>query len=253
MEKQRLDKIIASTGRWSRREARDLVRQGRVLVDGVPARSAEEKADAEASEITVNGEALCYRRYTWVMLNKPTGYLSATEDGRGRPVLDLLPQDLRRQGLFPVGRLDKDTEGLLLLTNEGGLAHDLLSPRRHVDKVYYARVAGRLTEADCAAFEAGLTLPGGLVCLPAGLEILSAGEESEAHVTLREGKFHQVKRMLAHLGKPVLYLERVRMGPLALDSALSRGAFRFLTENELEELRRFDNPTKNVKSSPKTQ
>ncbi len=253
MEKQRLDKIIASTGRWSRREARDLVRQGRVLVDGVPARSAEEKADAEASEITVNGEALCYRRYTWVMLNKPAGYLSATEGGRGRTVLDLLPQDLRRQGLFPVGRLDKDTEGLLLLTNEGGLAHDLLSPRRHVDKVYYARVAGRLTEADCAAFEAGLTLPGGLVCLPAGLEILSAGEESEAHVTLREGKFHQVKRMLAHLGKPVLYLERVRMGPLALDSALSRGSFRFLTENELEELRRFDNPTKNVKSSPKTQ
>ena len=253
MAKQRLDKIIASAGRWSRREARDLVRQGRVLVDGVPARSAEEKADPEASEITVNGEALCYRRYTWVMLNKPAGYLSATEDGRGRTVLDLLPQDLRRQGLFPVGRLDKDTEGLLLLTNEGGLAHDLLSPRRHVDKVYYARVAGRLTEADCAAFEAGLTLPGGLVCLPAGLEILSAGEESEAHVTLREGKFHQVKRMLAHLGKPVLYLERVRMGPLALDSALSRGSFRFLTENELEELRRFDNPTKNVKSSPKTQ
>ena len=253
MAKQRLDKIIASTGRWSRREARDLVRQGRVLVDGVPARLAEEKADPEASEITVNGEVLCYRRYTWVMLNKPAGYLSATEDGRGRTVLDLLPQDLRRQGLFPVGRLDKDTEGLLLLTNEGGLAHDLLSPRRHVDKVYYARVAGRLTEADCAAFEAGLTLPGGLVCLPAGLEILSAGEESEAHVTLREGKFHQVKRMLAHLGKPVLYLERVRMGPLALDSALSRGSFRFLTENELEELRRFDNPTKNVKSSPKTQ
>ncbi len=253
MAKQRLDKIIASTGRWSRREARDLVRQGRVLVDGVPARLAEEKADPEASEITVNGEVLCYRRYTWVMLNKPAGYLSATEDGRGRTVLDLLPQDLRRQGLFPVGRLDKDTEGLLLLTNEGGLAHDLLSPRRHVDKVYYARVAGRLTEADCAAFEAGLTLPGGLVCLPAGLEVLSAGEESEAHVTLREGKFHQVKRMLAHLGKPVLYLERVRMGPLALDSALSRGSFRFLTENELEELRRFDNPTKNVKSSPKTQ
>lgn len=253
MEKQRLDKIIASTGRWSRREARDLIRQGRVLVDGAAARSAEEKADPEASEITVNGEALCYRRYTWLMLNKPAGYLSATEDGRGQTVLDLLPQDLRRQGLFPVGRLDKDTEGLLLLTNEGGLAHDLLSPRRHVDKVYYARVAGRLTEADRSAFAAGLTLPDGLVCLPAGLEILSAGEESEARITLREGKFHQVKRMLAYLGKPVEYLERVRMGPLALDRALPRGAFRFLTENELAELRGFDNSTKNIKSSPKTQ
>lgn len=253
MEEQRLDKIIASTGRWSRREARDLIRQGRVLVDGAPARSAEEKTDPESLEITVNGQALDYRRYTWIMLNKPAGYLSATEDGRGQTVLDLLPRDLRRRGLFPVGRLDRDTEGLLLLTNEGGLAHDLLSPRRHVDKVYYARVAGRLTEADRAAFAAGLTLPDGLVCLPAELEILSAGEESEAHVTLREGKFHQVKRMLAHLGKPVRYLERVRMGPLALDRRLSRGAFRFLTENELEELRRFDNPTKNVKSSPKTQ
>lgn len=253
MEKQRLDKIIASTGRWSRREAKDLVRQGRVLVDGLPARSAEEKADPETAEIAVNGQALDYRRYTWIMLNKPAGYLSTTEDGRGLTVLDLLPQDLRRQGLFPVGRLDRDTEGLLLLTNEGGLAHDLLSPRRHVDKVYYARVAGRLTEADRDAFAAGLTLPGGLVCLPAGLEILSAGAESEAHVTLREGKFHQVKRMLAHLGKPVLYLERVRMGSLALDRRLPRGGFRFLTENELEKLRRFDNPTKNVKSSPKTQ
>ena len=114
-------------------------------------------------------------------------------------------------------------------------------------------MSGRLTEVDCAAFDAGLRLPDGLVCLPAGLEILSAGEESEAHVTLREGKFHQVKRMLAYLGKPVLYLERVRMGPLALDRALPRGAFRFLTENEVERLRRFDNPTKNAKSSPKTQ
>lgn len=252
MEKQRLDKIIASTGRWSRREAKDLIRQGRVLVDGVPARSAEEKADPESSDISVNGESLEYRRYTWVMLNKPAGYLSATEDGRGRTVLDLLPADLRRQGLFPVGRLDKDTEGLLLLTNEGGLAHDLLSPKRHVDKAYYTRVSGRLTEADCRAFAGGLTLPDGLACLPAGLELLSAGEESEAVVTLREGKFHQVKRMLAHLGKPVLYLERIRMGPLALDGDLPRGAFRFLTENELEELRRFDNLTKNVKCSPKT-
>ena len=146
MEKQRLDKIIASTGKWSRREVKALVRQGRVLVDGVPARSAEEKADPLTAAIIVNGEPLAYRKYTWVMLNKPAGYLSATEDGRGPTVLDLLPTELKKQGLFPVGRLDKDTEGLLLLTNEGGLAHDLLSPRHHVEKVYYARVAGRLTE-----------------------------------------------------------------------------------------------------------
>ena len=158
MEMQRLDKIIASTGKWSRREVKALIRQGRVLVDGIPARSAEDKTAPESAEITVNGEALVYRRYTWVMLNKPAGYLSATEDGRGPTVLDLLPTELKKQGLFPVGRLDKDTEGLLLLTNEGGLAHDLLSPRHHVDKVYYARTAGRLTEEDCRAFAQGITL-----------------------------------------------------------------------------------------------
>ena len=125
MEKQRLDKIIASTGKFSRREVKLLVRQGRVLVDGLPARSGEDKVDPQSVEITVNGETLCYRKFTWVMLNKPAGYLSATEDGRGPTVLDLLPPELKKQGLFPVGRLDKDTEGLLLLTNEGGLAHDL--------------------------------------------------------------------------------------------------------------------------------
>ena len=237
MEKQRLDKIIASTGKWSRREVKLLVRQGLVLVDGLPARTPEDKVDAEASEIAVNGEVLRWRKYTWVMLNKPAGYLSATEDGKGETVLDLLPQELQKQGLFPVGRLDKDTEGLLLLTNEGGLAHELLSPRHHVDKVYYARVDGRLTEEDCRAFEAGITLGDGLVCQPAGLEILSAGATSEAHVTLREGKFHQVKRMLAFLGKPVTYLERVRMGNLTLDENLDRGSYRFLTETEIESLR----------------
>ena len=237
MEKQRLDKIIASTGKWSRKEVKNLIRHGQVLVDGLPAAGPEEKADPEAAEIVVNGERLTYQRYPWIMQNKPAGYLSATEDGRGKTVLDLLAQELRRQGLFPVGRLDKDTEGLLLLTNEGGLAHDLLSPRHHVDKVYYARVAGHLTEEDCQAFAAGMTLNDGLVCQSAVLEILSAGEESEAHVTLREGKFHQVKRMLAYRGKPVLYLERVKMGNLTLDPDLPRGEYRFLTAEEVENLR----------------
>jgi len=240
MEKQRLDKVIASTGKWSRREVKILVKQGRVLVDGFPAKSSEDKVDAEAAEIMVNGEVLTYRKYTWIMLNKPAGYLSATEDGRGATVLDLLPDELKKQGLFPVGRLDKDTEGLLLLTNEGGLAHDLLSPRHHVEKEYYVRTAGRLTEADCAAFAEGIVLEDGLVCQKAGLEILHAGEESEGHVILREGKFHQVKRMLAHCGKPVLYLERIRMGNLPLDRTLKRGEFRYLTAEELDDLRIFE-------------
>ena len=178
MERQRMDRILASTGRWSRREAKDLIRQGRVLLDGRPVRTAEEKADPAAAVITVGGEVLEYRRYTWVMLNKPAGYLSATEDGRGPTVLDLLPEDLRRRGLFPVGRLDRDTEGLLLLTNEGGLAHDLLSPKRHVDKVYYARVRGRLTEADRRAFAAGRP------CMPArraGDSVGGGGERGACH------------------------------------------------------------------------
>ena len=238
MEKQRLDKIIASTGRFSRREVKLLVRQGRVLVDGVPARSAEDRMTPETAEITVDGERLAWRRYTWLMMNKPAGVLSATEDGRGKTVLDLLPEELRRRELFPVGRLDKDTEGLLLLTNEGGLAHDLLSPKKHVDKVYYARTAGELEEADCRAFAAGMVLGDGLECLPAGLEILSAGAGgSEALVTLREGKFHQVKRMLAARGKPVLYLKRMKMGNLTLDPALEPGEYRFLTEEEAALLR----------------
>lgn len=234
----RLDKLIASTGRFSRREVKDLIRRGQVLVDGRTARSAQERADPETAEVRVCGERLEYRRFTWIMLNKPAGVLSATEDGRGRTVLDLLPQDLQRRRLFPVGRLDKDTEGLLLLTNEGPLAHELLSPRHHVDKVYYARTQGRLTEADCAAFAGGMVLDDGLVCRSAELRILSAGEISEAQVTLREGKFHQVKRMLAQRGNPVTYLERVRMGGLALDPALERGAYRFLTETELKALRK---------------
>ena len=237
MEQHRLDKIIASTGKWSRREAKELARRGLVTVNGAAVYSVEKKFAPEAVEISVNGEVLSYRRVTWIMMNKPGGYLSATEDGRGKTVLDLLPRELQRQKLFPVGRLDKDTEGLLLLTDEGGLAHALLSPKRHVDKVYYTRTKGRLTEEDCQAFAAGMSLPDGLQCQPARLEILLADKESEARVTLREGKFHQVKRMLAAREKPVLYLERVRMGGLPLDPELSRGAFRFLTEEEIEELR----------------
>lgn len=232
MPVQRLDKIVASTGKWSRREVKELVRQGRVTVNGTPARSAEEKTDPETAEIFVNGEQLFWRQYTWVMLNKPAGYLSATEDGRGATVLDLLPSELQKQGLFPVGRLDKDTEGLLLLTNQGDLAHDLLSPKKHVDKEYFLRVEGCLTDADCAAVRAGLALDDGLVCQPAELKILTAGAESTAHITIREGKFHQIKRMMAYLGKPVLYLERVRMGNLTLDPELLRGKYRFLTEEE---------------------
>jgi len=236
MEKQRLDKIIASTGKWSRRDVKLLIKQGRVLVDDIPARASDEKYDPEHVRITVDGEDIGYRRVTWLMMNKPAGYLSATEDGRGETVLDLLPQELQRQELFPVGRLDKDTEGLLLLTNDGALAHKLLSPKYHVDKVYYTKVKGCLEEEDCRAFQEGIVLEDGLRCMPAELKILSAGEVSEAHVTLREGKFHQVKRMLASRGKPVQYLRRIKMGKMTLDPALQLGKYRFLNEDEIKKL-----------------
>jgi len=237
---ERLDKIIAGTGKYSRREVKELVRQGRVIVDGRLASSPEEKVDADAACLLVDGQSLDCRRYTYLMLHKPAGVLSARVDGRQQTVLDLLPPELRKRDLSPVGRLDKDTEGLLLLTNHGELTHRLLSPRYHVDKVYYARVEGVLTAADTAAFAGGMVLADRLECLPAGLEILSAGPEgSEGLVTLREGKFHQVKRMLAARGKPVLYLKRVRMGNLPLDPALEPGTYRYLTEDEVESLRNF--------------
>ena len=231
MGMERLDKLIASTGRYSRREVKELIRRGLVLVDGVPARSAEEKADGETAEILVNGQALDYRRYTYLMMHKPGGILSATEDSRQQTVLDLLPPHLRRIGLFPVGRLDKDTEGLLLLTNDGELAHRLLAPKSHVDKVYLARLDKPLTREDVDAFAQGVPIGQNQVCMPAGLEI---GEDPcQGFVTLHEGKFHQIKRMFFQRGKTVLYLKRLSMGGLSLDPCLQKGDYRYLTEAEV--------------------
>lgn len=234
MSMERLDKLLASTGRWSRSEVKRLVREGRVLANGRIAASAEEKYDAETAAFTVDGEAVRLSKYVYLMLHKPAGVLSATEDGRGRTVLDLLPPEYRKRGLFPVGRLDKDTEGLLLLTDDGALAHDLLSPKKHVDKRYRVRVDGAPDAADRAAFAAGLTLGDGLRCLPAELEVIAP---DEALVTLREGKFHQLKRMFAARGKPVLYLKRLSLGALTLDAALAPGQWRELTDAEIDSLR----------------
>ena len=232
---ERLDKVLAATGRWSRREVKLLVKQGQVRVNGAAASSAEEKLDPETAVITVGGQTVVLQKHTYIMLHKPAGVLSATEDSRQKTVLELLPPELRRRGLSPVGRLDKDTEGLLLLTDDGELAHRLLSPKYHVDKRYYAEVDGLLGPADADAFAKGMTLDDGLVCLPAGLELCGSGG---CIVTLREGKFHQVKRMLAFRGAPVRYLKRLAMGPLALDPSLETGAFRELTAAEVSALRK---------------
>lgn len=232
---ERLDKLLAGTGKWSRREVKALVRQGLVRVDGRLAASAEDKLDPAAAIITVAGETISLCRFTYVMLHKPAGVLTATEDRKQPTVLDLLPPELRRIGLAPVGRLDKDTEGLLLLTNDGELAHRLLSPKYHVDKRYLARVDGELSAADAEAFARGMTLGDGLECLPAGLEVLP---DRVCVVTLREGEFHQVKRMLAARGAPVLYLKRLSMGPLTLDDSLAAGAYRLLRAEEISALYR---------------
>ena len=231
MALERLDKILSSTGHWSRKEVKELVRQGRVSVDGEKAKKPEDKCDPARAEIRVDGQAVDCAPFVYLMLHKPAGLLSATEDKKQKTVIDLLPEHLQRRGLFPVGRLDKDTEGLLVLTDDGALAHELLSPKKHVDKVYYAKVDGRIDGEDIAALAEGMTLGDGLECLPAGLQAL--GDGSECLVTLREGKYHQVKRMLAARGKPVVYLKRLSMGGLKLDNTLEKGKWRPMTAEEL--------------------
>lgn len=231
---ERLDKLLANTGRWSRREVKALVRRGEVRVDGVTVESAETKIDPSAA-VTVCGERLSLGGCTYIMLHKPAGVLTATEDRCQPTVLDLLPESYRRIGAAPVGRLDKDTTGLLLLTDDGELAHRLLSPKYHVDKRYLAQVDGALTAADAAAFAAGITLADGTKCLPAGLELLAP---DRCIVTLREGKFHQVKRMLASRNAPVRTLHRLSMGPLTLPETLLPGQWRELTDSETAALRR---------------
>lgn len=232
----RIDKLLASTGRWSRKEARELCRRGRVTADGAVVR-AEDKVPVSAA-LAVDGRPVETEQTVWLMLHKPAGLLCATEDPRQPTVLSLLPERYRRLGLFPVGRLDKDTEGLLLLTNDGALAHALLAPRSHVDKVYYVQTQGELTREDADAFAQGLTLPDGYRCLSAQLRLLGGGR---GEITLQEGKYHQIKRMLGSLGKPVVYLKRVSFGPLDLDRDLKKGEWRPLTEGEKAALAREKN------------
>lgn len=230
---ERLDKILANTGRWSRREAAELIRAGRVTVDGAAALRREDKYP-ETARFRVDGEEISGETFVYLMLHKPAGLVSATDDPREETVLSLLPEHLRRVGLFPAGRLDKDATGLLLLTNDGPLAHALLAPRNHVDKTYYVEVDGVLDERDEAAFRDGMTLRDGLVCLSAGLERLGP---AAALVTLHEGKYHQIKRMCAARGKPVTALKRLTFGPLKLDETLAPGQWRPLTAAELDSLR----------------
>ncbi len=226
----RLDKYLCDLGLASRREARDWVRAGRAAINGVTVRSPEQKLDPERDVVTLDGKPLRYRQHHYYMMDKPAGWITATEDGREHTVLELLPDELRRLGLFPAGRLDKDTTGLLLLTDDGDFAHRVISPKSGVNKRYLAVVEGVPDETDAEAFREGLVLGDGTRCLPARLEC-SGG--SVCTVTVQEGKYHQVKRMLAARGKPVRKLRRLSVGALLLDESLGPGGFRELNDDEL--------------------
>lgn len=227
---ERLDKRLVGTGNWSRKEAKELAKAGRVTVNGQIIRQTDVKVE-DSDVIAVDGVPVEATGPVYIMLHKPAGLVSATEDAREKTVLSLLPERYQKLGLFPAGRLDKDTEGLLLMTNDGALSHRLLAPKSHVDKVYYVEVDGVLEEADRTAVESGMTLGDGYTCLPGQLELLESGQS--AYITLHEGKYHQIKRMMAARGKPVVYLKRLKFGPLELDPALAKGSWRALTEEEI--------------------
>lgn len=237
----RLDKFLADMQLGSRKEVKALIKKGLIQVDGQVVRTDKTQIDETKAQVTFDGEVIAYQKYFYYMLNKPAGVISATVDNYEETVVDLLADEDFREDLFPVGRLDKDTEGFLLLSNDGALAHRILSPKHHVEKEYYAQVKGLLTEEDVTAFGQGLVIDGGEETLPAQLTIVSVDEAagtSEMRLILHEGKFHQVKRMVQAVGKEVTYLQRIRMGQVPLDPELALGAYRPLTAAEVKALER---------------
>lgn len=235
----RLDKYLAEMGVGTRQEVKKQIRQGKAAVNGTVVKAADTKIDETSDEVTISGRNISYVSYEYYMLNKPAGVVSATEDRRDTTVIDLI-KEKKRKDLFPVGRLDKDTEGLLLITNDGDLAHRLLAPKKHVDKVYYAKIDGMVTEEDVKQFAEGIDIGAEEeeMTRPAKLDIMKSAEESEIRLTIHEGKFHQVKRMFLAVGKEVTYLKRERMGTLCLDENLKPGEYRLLTEEEIENVRK---------------
>ena len=229
----RLDKLLAHSGYGSRKEVKELIRKGFVSVNEVVIKNDDYKVDETNDEVIVDGVIIDYQKYIYIMMNKPDGVISATYDPKEQIVLDLII-DVPTRGLFPVGRLDKDSEGLLLITNDGKLAHDLLSPKKHVKKVYYIEYEGTLDSDVELKFKNGITLDDGYKCLSAEIELL---ENNRAYVKISEGKFHQVKRMINAVNGEVTYLKRIKFGSLELDESLQKGEYRFLSEEELNSLR----------------
>lgn len=235
----RIDKFLSVTGTATRTEAKKAVRAKSVTVNGKAVSSADMHIDPLKDEITFFGEKILYREHTYIMMNKPDGVVSATDDGRDKTVIDLLPSNIRNDKLFPCGRLDKNTLGLILITDNGELAHELLSPRSHVSKSYRFKAAEPISSEDAKRFEQGVTLADGYVTMPARIELTKNGDEGI--ITLNEGKYHQIKRMLGALNNKIIYLERITFGPLVLDETLARGEWRFLTEKEIDDLKQHKN------------
>lgn len=231
----RLDKYLANMGVGTRSEVKGLIRQRRILVNGEQPKGPERKIDENSDIITFDGQQVNFVKMEYIMFHKPQGVITATEDRNDKTVMDFIESPIKKQ-LFPVGRLDKDTEGLLLITNDGDLAHRLLSPKKHVSKVYYAKIEGFVEEKDVEIFREGVKIEEDFTALPAELTILEQGEISEIKVEIYEGKFHQVKRMFEAVGKKVIYLKRLSMGSLVLDEALPLGEYRPLTEDEVQKL-----------------
>lgn len=229
----RLDKLVSNMGFGSRKEVKGLLKKGAIQVNGVPVKDPALHVDPEKDEVSILGERIIYREFIYLMMHKPQGVISATEDNRDRTVIDLLDDEYRHFEPFPVGRLDKDTEGLLLLTNNGKLAHELLSPKKEVPKTYYAHIEGVVGQEDIERFAEGVTLEDGYFTKPGILKILKSAPISEIELTITEGKFHQVKRMFEAVGKKVVYLKRLTMGELTLDESLALGEYRELTDEEL--------------------
>ena len=233
----RIDKCLADCGLGTRSEVKSLLKAKRITVNGKVVTNGKVQVNPETDEILFDGEKIQYEEFVYIMMNKPKGVVSATEDNLHKTVIDLIDPLYFKKGVFPVGRLDIDTHGLLLLTNDGELAHRLLSPKKHVTKIYQARVDGVMTEEDAATFERGIVLSYGTECMPARLDILSTTQdESVVQIHLKEGKFHQVKRMVKACGKTVVDLQRLTMGTLKLDDRLALGESRPLTEEELQSL-----------------
>lgn len=235
-KKERLDKVLGNLGIGTRKEVKEIIRAERIRINGIVNKAPETKVSL-SDEIVLDEEVLERREFYYLMINKPTGCITSTDDPREKTVMEYLSPRLQNMNLFPIGRLDKDTEGLLIITNDGQLTHKLTSPKHHVWKTYYAKIQGNLSEADVQSFQNGVTIDDGYKCLPGRLKIVESGNISSAIIEIREGKYRQIRRMFVALGKEVIYLKRTRMGDLELDENLPLGEYRYLSDSEVEQLK----------------